>query len=80
MEIFGAKRVTPTAANGRYPNCNGRFAINLRPTPPGSRKLIGSEHTYRIRVGDYRVIYDVQGSNLVIEIIRVGHRKDVYQG
>lgn len=50
------------------------------PHPPGSRKLIGSEYTYRIRVGDYRVIYDVQGSDLVIEIIRVGHRKDVYQG
>jgi mRNA interferase RelE/StbE len=48
------------------------------PYPPGIRKLVGSEHTYRIRVGDYRVIYSVQESILVIQIIRVGHRKDIY--
>jgi len=46
--------------------------------PDGVRKLVGSEHTYRIRVGDYRIIYSILASELVIEIIRVGHRKDVY--
>lgn len=49
------------------------------PQPPGSRKLVGSAHTFRIRIGDYRVIYDVQNSELVIEIVRVAHRKDVYR-
>jgi mRNA interferase RelE/StbE len=34
---------------------------------------------HRIRVGKYRVIYEVQGIELVIEVIRVGHRKDVYR-
>ncbi len=48
------------------------------PYPLGIRKLVGSEHIYRIRVGDYRVIYNVQESILVIHIIRVGHRKDIY--
>lgn len=48
------------------------------PHPPGTRKLVGSEHTYRIRVGDYRIVYTLIGSDLLIEIIRVGHRKDVY--
>jgi len=48
------------------------------PFPAGVKKLIGSTHTYRIREGDYRVIYDVFSKTLVIEIIRVGHRKDVY--
>lgn len=48
------------------------------PFPAGVKKLVGSKHTYRIREGDYRVIYDVLSNTLVIEIIRVGHRKDVY--
>lgn len=48
------------------------------PFPAGVKKLVGSEHTYRIREGDYRVIYDVLSKTLVIEIVRVGHRKDVY--
>ena len=49
------------------------------PFPLGARKLVGSEHSYRLRVGDYRVIYSVQWEILTIEIIRVGHRKDVYK-
>ncbi|MCZ7668161.1 MAG: type II toxin-antitoxin system RelE/ParE family toxin [Chloroflexi bacterium] len=49
------------------------------PHPPGSRKLVGSDHIFRVRVGDYRVIYDVQNSELIIEVIRVAHRKDVYK-
>lgn len=48
------------------------------PLPAGVKKLVGSKHTYRIREGDYRVIYDVLSKILVIEIIRVGNRKDVY--
>ena len=52
--------------------------LSTDPYPSGVRKLVGSEHTYRIRVGDYRVIYDVMASALVIEIIRVGHRRDIY--
>lgn len=49
------------------------------PYPVGSRKLAGSDHTYRIRVSDYRVIYTVEKSMLRIEIIRVGHRREVYR-
>lgn len=46
--------------------------------PSGVRKLAGSEHSYRIRVGDYRIIYNILSKTLIIEIIRVGHRKNVY--
>ncbi|HEX8847710.1 MAG TPA: type II toxin-antitoxin system RelE/ParE family toxin [Pyrinomonadaceae bacterium] len=52
--------------------------LSMNPFPIGVRKFVGSEHTYRIREGDYRVIYTITASTLVIEIIRVGHRKDVY--
>ena len=53
--------------------------LATQPYPPGVKKLAGVEHTYRLRVGDYRLIYSVFGARLVIEIIRVGHRKDVYR-
>ena len=49
------------------------------PTPIGSTKLLGSESSYRIRVGDYRVIYDFVEERVIIEVIKVGHRKDVYR-
>jgi mRNA interferase RelE/StbE len=49
------------------------------PLPHGSQKLSGSERTYRIRIGDYRVIYEVCSDSHVVEIQRVRHRKDVYR-
>ena len=49
------------------------------PLPHGSQKLSGSERTYRIRVGDYRVIYEVFCESRIIEVQRVRHRKDVYR-
>jgi len=47
--------------------------------PAGSKKLVGTEHTYRLRTGDYRIVYSIQNDRLIIEIIRVAHRKDVYK-
>jgi mRNA interferase RelE/StbE len=49
------------------------------PRPPGSKKLVGVEQTYRLRVGDYRVIYSFQASALCVEIIRVADRKVAYR-
>ena len=53
--------------------------LRTNPLPAGVRKLSGAEHTYRIREGSYRIIYSVYTSRLVIEVIRVGHRRDVYR-
>jgi mRNA interferase RelE/StbE len=55
----------------------GQLARN--PFPQGCRKLKGSDDSYRIRVGDYRVVYEIVTERLSIEIIRVRHRKDVYR-
>ncbi|NJN45124.1 MAG: type II toxin-antitoxin system RelE/ParE family toxin [Anaerolineae bacterium] len=54
-------------------------ALRENPFPPGCRKLAGSEQTWRIRIGNYRVIYNVFSNILVIEIVRVAHRKDAYR-
>ena len=52
--------------------------LSTNPFPPGVRKLAGAQHTYCIREGDYRVVYTVTASALVIEVIRVAHRQEVY--
>ncbi len=49
------------------------------PYPSGSKKLIGSDSIYRIRVGDYRIVYNIKSSVLIIEIIKVGHRREIYR-
>jgi mRNA interferase RelE/StbE len=54
-------------------------ALSKNPFPLNCRKLTGSEQTWRIRIGNYRVIYNVFSSILVIEIVRVAHRKDAYR-
>ena len=54
-------------------------ALSENPFPDGCRKLSGGRSSFRIREGDYRVIYTVFGALLIIEIVKVGHRKDVYK-
>ena len=49
------------------------------PFPHGVEKLNGSQHAYRIRLGDYRIVYEVVIELKLIEIQRVRHRKDVYR-
>ncbi len=48
------------------------------PRPRGSRKLTGEEVAWRIRVRDYRVIYEINDSVLVVTVVRTAHRREVY--
>jgi len=52
--------------------------LAVDPRPPGSVKLTGEE-AYRVRVGDYRIIYTIEDDRLLILIIDIGHRGDVYR-
>lgn len=54
-------------------------ALQEDPFPPGCRKLHGTEHQYRIRVGDYRVIYQVEEIVGLITIYHVRHRTEAYR-
>ena len=49
------------------------------PRPAGSEKLAGEEDRYRIRVGRYRIVYSIADEDLVVLVIRVADRKDVYR-
>ena len=48
------------------------------PRPPGCEKLTGQER-YRLRQGRYRIVYSIQEEDLSVWVVKVGHRKDVYQ-
>jgi mRNA interferase RelE/StbE len=54
-------------------------SLSTQPLPVGARKLQGSQLTYRIRIGTYRVVYKLYKSRLVVEVVRVRHRKDAYR-
>ena len=54
-------------------------ALAHTPRPAGAKLLAGPERFYRIRVGDYRVIYQVKDEVLRVLVIRVGHRCEVYR-
>ena len=49
------------------------------PRPPGCCPLKGFPNTWRIRVGDVRIIYEVYDDHLLVHVIRLGHRRDVYK-
>lgn len=54
-------------------------ALAANPRPAGYRKLVGSDAFYRIRVGDYRVVYEIADDRLVVVVVKVGHRREVYR-
>ena len=70
-------RKLPANVTGRIIEAVDGLAEN--PFPHGVEKLSGSEHAYRIRLGDYRIVYEVVTESKLVEIQRVRHRKDVYR-
>jgi mRNA interferase RelE/StbE len=54
-------------------------SLALNPHPAGSIKIQGAEDCYRIRIGDYRVVYEIQDRRLLVYVLRIGHRRDVYR-
>ncbi|MEX0289357.1 MAG: type II toxin-antitoxin system RelE/ParE family toxin [Flavobacteriaceae bacterium] len=55
-------------------------SLTQNPRPEGSVKLTGSEKTYRVRVGDYRILYEILEDRLIVEVCKVGHRREIYRG
>ena len=52
--------------------------LESQPRPPGSKKLV-NRSAWRIRVGDYRVLYEIREEKLVILIVEIGHRREIYR-
>lgn len=53
--------------------------MEINPRPAGCRKLTGQFNVYRIRVGTYRIIYEIVEKLVIIKVLKIGHRKDVYR-
>jgi mRNA interferase RelE/StbE len=49
-----------------------------QPRPSGSTKLVGGEGEWRVRTGDYRIVYEIHDSVLLVLVVAVGHRRDIY--
>lgn len=76
------RAVKSLAALPRNEQLRIRAAIDLlsdTPRPPNCVAMTGEHGTYRVRVGSYRIVYEVHDDILLIQVIRVGHRKDVYR-
>jgi mRNA interferase RelE/StbE len=57
----------------------GIAELEREPRPPGVRKLAGYDNAWRVRVGDYRVLYEVIDAQVLVTVVRVAHRRDVYE-
>jgi mRNA interferase RelE/StbE len=53
--------------------------LSADPRPPGCKKLVGVDKEYRIRIGDYRVVYQIRTNVLMVFVIRIGHRGNIYR-
>ena len=53
-------------------------ALSIEPRPPGVEKLSGQDK-YRIRQGAYRILYEIRNNELIVVVVKIGHRRDVYK-
>ena len=49
------------------------------PRPPAATRLVGGSGEWRVRTGDYRIVYEIEDDRLLILVLRVGHRREIYQ-
>jgi mRNA interferase RelE/StbE len=54
-------------------------SLAKNPRSPAAEKLKGHNHRYRVRCGDYRIIYEIEDRVLIILVLRIGHRREVYR-
>lgn len=53
--------------------------LESNPRPPAAIQLVGGSGEWRVRTGDYRIIYEIHDGKLVVLVLRVGHRRDIYE-
>ncbi|MFQ5874520.1 MAG: type II toxin-antitoxin system RelE/ParE family toxin [Dehalococcoidia bacterium] len=77
--VPAAEREIEKLPSSVHTRISGRIlSLEDNPRPRGTRKLSGREE-YRLRVGDYRVLYTIDDSNRVVIVFAVGHRREVYR-
>lgn len=82
-EVQLARRAVRTLASlERREQQRVRAALDLlaeNPRPPSCVAMQGEDSVYRVRVGDYRIVYEIVDDVLLIHVVRIGHRREVYR-
>ncbi|MEO6908470.1 MAG: type II toxin-antitoxin system RelE/ParE family toxin [Abditibacteriaceae bacterium] len=55
-------------------------SLETDPRPAQCKKLVGTANIYRVRSGDYRILYTIEDAQLLVLVVKVAHRRDVYKG
>ena len=55
-------------------------ALRDQPRPPGAMKLAGTDDLWRIQIGDFRVVYVIADEALIVTVVRIANRREVYRG
>ena len=55
-------------------------SLRVDPRPPGAKRLVTAEQLWRVRVGAYRIVYAIEDDRLLILVVKIGPRRDVYRG
>jgi mRNA interferase RelE/StbE len=86
LTVYGVdiarRALTALATLPRRDQQRVRAALDLlaeQPRPPGCVALVGEPHAFRVRVGDFRIVYEVFDHRLVVQVIRIGHRRNIYR-
>jgi mRNA interferase RelE/StbE len=53
--------------------------LSAEPRPPAATQLVGGAGEWRVRTGDYRIVYEINDGELLVLVLAVGHRRDIYQ-
>jgi mRNA interferase RelE/StbE len=72
------KQLAQVDSQSRSRIASALHALAENPRPPDCKKLVGRP-AWRIRVGTYRVIYEIQDKELIVLVVTIGHRREVYQ-
>jgi mRNA interferase RelE/StbE len=49
------------------------------PRPPAAKQLVNSGGAWRVRTGDYRIVYEIHDDRILVLVLRIGHRRDIYR-
>lgn len=73
------KQLRKLQTDDQIPVLRAIQALARDPFPPGIRKLQGYDDAFRLRVGSFRVVYSVDGRRIIVTVLKVAYRKDVYR-